>query len=139
VADNLLQRASVASQREHLLLRRAAGYPAGVEQLPDKLGAIEAAVRVFRELSVPHALIGGLAVGIRSGVPRATLDVDFAIASTADRDRLCERMAARGFRLVGTSTHLEGFVSFRRRSHPSLCCGGQILKRSHRAPVRAAA
>lgn len=78
-------------------------------ELPDKLGAITAATAVFSESNVAYALIGGLAVGIRTGVPRATLDVDFAIATYVDRKVLTERLLERGFRLVGEFAHSINF------------------------------
>lgn len=73
--------------------------------LPDKLEAIRAATAAFAENRVPYALIGGLAVGIRSGVPRATLDVNFAVATRVERVWLVERMAEQGFRLRGEFVH----------------------------------
>src|SRR5205814_436676 len=79
----------------------ARGYPIAVASLPDKLDAIAAAVAVFSETGVAYALIGGLAVGIRSGIPRATLDVDFAIPTTVDRAHLTQSLGGRGFRLMG--------------------------------------
>jgi hypothetical protein len=110
---SVLQKAADAALREHLLLRGVAGYSAEMAGLPDKLGAIEAASRVFERQGVPYALIGGLAVGVRSGVPRATLDVDFAIASTVDRDALAQAMLEAGFRLLGSFAHSTNF------QHPS--------------------
>jgi hypothetical protein len=38
--------------------------------------------RLLRELEIPHALIGGLAVGVH-GHPRATRDVDFLVGHEA--------------------------------------------------------
>jgi hypothetical protein len=77
--------------------------------LPDKLGALQAAAQVFAENGVPYALIGGLAVGIRSGVPRATLDVDFAVPTSVDRTWLSERLTAKGFAQTGTFLHSVNF------------------------------
>jgi hypothetical protein len=44
--------------------------------VPDKLGALAAASALFEAAATPYALIGVVAVGIRTGVPRATLDVN---------------------------------------------------------------
>ncbi|MCX7420824.1 MAG: nucleotidyl transferase AbiEii/AbiGii toxin family protein [Planctomycetia bacterium] len=44
-------------------------------------------VSVFERLSIPYALIGGIAVGVH-GIPRPTHDLDFTI--TVDRSRLPE-------------------------------------------------
>ncbi len=41
--------------------------------------ATEAAIAIFRREKTPFALIGGIALGLRSA-PRATQDVDFAVA-----------------------------------------------------------
>jgi hypothetical protein len=61
--------------------------------------------RAVLEQSVPHALIGGLAVGIRRGVPRATLDVDFAVPSVADKPGLVTLLTNAGFKFVGQFPH----------------------------------
>jgi hypothetical protein len=90
-------------------MEEASRYPARVSALPDKLGAISAASAVFQQHRIPYALIGGLAVGVRSGVPRATLDVDFAIPTTAERRSLTSTFEARGFRLKGQFAHSINF------------------------------
>lgn len=71
----------------------------------DKIAALLDAVRVLDGAQVAYALIGGVAVGIHSGVPRATLDVDLAVASTADRRRVGGALQDAGFRLVGEHAH----------------------------------
>lgn len=96
-----------------LALREAAlarpRYAVGVDALPDKLGAIRAAAGVLAAGKVAYALIGGLAVGIRSGVPRATRDVDFAIDSRTDIDALVAALHAAGFVLIATFEHSVNF------------------------------
>lgn len=77
--------------------------------LPDKLGALAAATRIFDGSGVAYALIGGIAVGIRSGVPRATLDVDFAVPTTVDRAWLTEQFVLGGFVLKGGFAHSVNF------------------------------
>lgn len=52
----------------------------------------------------------GVAVGIRTGVPRATLDVDFAVSTKSDRARLSEALVRRNFRPKGTFAHSINFV-----------------------------
>jgi len=49
---------------------------------PAILTRAEQVSAILRELGIPHALIGGLAVGIH-GHPRATKDVDFLVGSEA--------------------------------------------------------
>jgi predicted nucleotidyltransferase len=104
-----LEAAQAATLREHLLIAAAAGYAHPVDQLPDKLSAIGSMTRVLEEQGVRYALIGGLAVGIRSGVPRATLDVDFAVLSTADLDSLSARLRAHDFVEIGRFPHSINF------------------------------
>jgi hypothetical protein len=89
------------------MLARRAGYREEVGDLPDKLAAIRAAAASFLEhgASNAYALIGGLAVGVRTGVPRATLDVDFAIATSIDRAGLIARFIEHGFRPKGQFAH----------------------------------
>jgi hypothetical protein len=106
--DPLRASASV-TLREHLLIEGASRYRDLVSGLPDKLGAISAAASVFRKCHVPYALIGGLAVGVRSGVPRATLDVDFAIPTGVERRSLAAALEACGFRLKGEFAHSINF------------------------------
>jgi hypothetical protein len=95
------------SQREHVL-RALRGSE--VSELPDKIEALGAAERAFTSLGVAHALIGGLAVGVRSGVPRATLDVDYAVSSDLDRDRVALAFEREGLRRTGTFAHSTNFV-----------------------------
>jgi hypothetical protein len=76
-----------------------------VSELEDKLAALETAEAVFSQNSIPYALVGGLAVGLRSGVPRATLDSDFAISTAVDRVWVSERFVALGFQIKGHFSH----------------------------------
>lgn len=80
-----------------------------VSELPDKIGAIAAAAEVFEAGAVDYALIGGLAVAVRSGVPRATLNVDFAIPTRIDRSWLAQQFGARAFKLTGEFAHSLNF------------------------------
>lgn len=97
------------AQREHLLIAAAKGYAPAVSDLPSKSGAIKAAAHALRSAGIPHALIGGLAVGIRSGVPRATLDVHFAVPSSADRPHLVALLVSAGFAFIGEFPHSINF------------------------------
>jgi hypothetical protein len=110
VAPDVLDAIADATRREQALTRARAGYPDDVSATPDKLGAIDAAASAFREARVAYALIGGVAVGIRSGVPRATLDVDFAIPTSADREGIRATLDVRGFRRTGVFAHRVNFV-----------------------------
>ena len=98
--------------REWLLIASTRGA-AMVDEAPDKLAALVDAVRALDCLGAPHALVGGVAVGLRSGVPRATLDTDLAVRSTIERSAVVEALSASGLRLTGTFAHS---LNFR---HPS--------------------
>jgi hypothetical protein len=108
-ASNFLEMAVRATRREQDLLGRRSGYPGAVSQLPDKLAAIRAATRAMSEEGFAFALIGGLAVGVRSGVARATLDVDFAVPTTVEPARLIAAFLRHGFRLKGQFAHSVNF------------------------------
>jgi hypothetical protein len=109
VSGDVLRSIASATRRE-LGLLAGSRYDEGMGDLPDKLGAIAAAAALFAERRLAYALIGGVAVGIRSGIPRATLDVDFAILTTEDRVALGEALATRGFRRTGAFAHSLNFV-----------------------------
>lgn len=80
-----------------------------MSDLPDKLGALESATAAFKATGASYALIGGLAVGIRSGVPRATLDVDFAIATNVDKNIVIAAFNAHSLRMTGSFAHSINF------------------------------
>lgn len=84
-----------------------------MDDAPDKLAALVDVVRALDRLGAPHAVVGGVAVGIRSRVPRATLDTDVAVRSTVERSSVTEALAGAGLRLTGTFAHS---LNFR---HPS--------------------
>lgn len=106
--SDLLLAADITA-REQLLIAAGSGYAALMPGLPDKLGALRTVVGALSHAGVPHALIGGLAVGIRSGVPRATLDVDIAIPSTAERVAVVQTLTNAGLSLVGEFAHSLNF------------------------------
>ena len=76
---------------------------------PDKVGALAEALVALQSLGVRGALIGGVAVGIRSGVARATLDTDIAVTSSADRAAIVQAFVAAGFVLRGQHEHSVNF------------------------------
>jgi len=80
---------------------------------PDKAAALIETARALETIALRHALIGGVAVGLHSGVPRATLDVDVAVLSTCARPDLIHAMTQAGFQLVGEHPHS---LNFRHRS-----------------------
>lgn len=74
-------------------------------EIPDKVVALLDAVRALDETNVPYALVGGIAVGIHSGVPRATEDTDLAVCSTVDRRLVTTAFTAAGFAVVSAADH----------------------------------
>jgi hypothetical protein len=97
--------------RERLLIALSQG--AAMDESPDKLAALADAGRALDRIGAPHAVVGGVAVGVRSGVPRATLDTDIAVRSTVERGSISEALTGAGFRLTGTFAHSMNF------RHPS--------------------
>jgi hypothetical protein len=79
----------------------------------DQLAALQDAVQALKASGIACALIGGLAVGVRAGIPRATMDVDLAVATDVPRERVVAALAAAGFEVRGTHAHS---VNFRHRS-----------------------
>lgn len=67
--------------------------------------ALADAADVLREQKTPYMLVGGVAVAIHTGIPRATLDIDLAIHSKADRASLVLAFQRAGFTLKGTHAH----------------------------------
>jgi Nucleotidyl transferase AbiEii toxin, Type IV TA system len=95
------------TKREWSLIAGTRGV--AMEQAPDKLAALVVAVRALDRLGASHALVGGLAVGLRSGVPRATLDTNIAVRSTVERSGIVEALTSTGLRLTGTFSHSLNF------------------------------
>jgi len=78
-------------------------------ETPDKIAALLDVAHVLESIAVPYALVGGVAVGIHSGVPCATADTDIAVLSTVDRAALGQALTQAGFRLVGDFQHSSNF------------------------------
>ena len=51
----------------------------------DQLAVLIEVATLLTRHGTPYALIGGIAVGLHSGIPRATLDIDLAVPSDTDR------------------------------------------------------
>lgn len=80
-----------------------------MDQQADKIAALLDTARTFDAAQVRYALIGGVAVGVHSKTPRATLDVDLAVLSTVDREQIAAILKKAGYRLVGTHAHSINF------------------------------
>lgn len=89
--------------------RMAAAGRATMTEPADKLGALADVARALDRIDAAYALVGGVAVGLRSGVPRATLDTDVAVRSTVGRQAITEALTAAGLQLMGTFAHSLNF------------------------------
>jgi hypothetical protein len=76
-----------------------------MDEAADKLAALADVVRALDGLGASHAVVGGVAVGLRSGVPRATVDTDVAVRSTAAHQSIIETLTGAGLRFTGTFAH----------------------------------
>ena len=93
--------------RERLRIASARGV--AMDESADKQAALADVVRALDQLGAAHAVVGGVAVGIRSGVPRATIDTDVAVRSTVERRAIVDALTAAGLRLTGTFAHSLNF------------------------------
>lgn len=76
---------------------------------PDKVAALLDAAAALERIGARYALVGGVAVGIHSGVPRATLDVDLSVLSRVSRAQAIDALVAEGFQLTGEFAHSVNF------------------------------
>jgi hypothetical protein len=104
-----LRRIADASERDRLLIAARQGEGGAMEQTADKVAALVDSARALDRARASYALIGGVAVGIHTGVPRATLDTDIAVISTVARAMVTEAMQQAGFHLVGEFKHSSNF------------------------------
>jgi hypothetical protein len=108
MAGHVLQDIAAVSIREHARIAASRGEDAAMAG-PDKLAAIADALTALERAGVRGALIGGVAVGIRSGVARATLDTDLAVPSSIDRKKIIAGLVGAGFSLRGEHRHSINF------------------------------
>ena len=93
--------------RERLLIASLRG--AAMDESADKLAALADVVRALDRLGASHAVVGGVAVGLRSGVPRATVDTDLVVRSTIAQRSIIETLTGAGLRLTDTFAHSLNF------------------------------
>jgi predicted nucleotidyltransferase len=92
-----------ATARERLLIAARGGR--AMDGAGDQLSSLVDASRALSAAGITHALIGGIAVGIHSEVPRATQDIDLAVDSTVPRETVVAALEAAGFELTGEFPH----------------------------------
>jgi len=76
---------------------------------PDKVAALLDAAAALERIGARYALVGGVAVGIHSGVPRATLGIDLSVLSRVSRAQAIGALSAAGFQLTGEFAHSVNF------------------------------
>lgn len=103
IAHETVMAIASATKRERSLI--AAHRGVGVDSLGDQLTVLVDAADAFSRAAIPCAVIGGIAVGIHSGVPRATQAIDLAVPSTVTRESVTGAFEVGGFALVGEFPH----------------------------------
>src|SRR5438128_5538445 len=98
-----------ASARDRTLIAMRRGGGAGMVETSDKVAALMDATRALAAIGAPHALIGDVAVGVHSGVPRATAGTDIAVLSTLDRSAVIQALIGAGLRPTGKFSHSAEF------------------------------
>jgi hypothetical protein len=104
---SVLQEIARLTERERLLIASTTG--ASMDRAPDRLVTLADVAQALDRHGIPHALVGGVAVGLRSGVPRATRDVDLAVPSSTARSAITGALAGAGLRLTGAFAHSLNF------------------------------
>jgi len=107
-AERLAEIAAVTGRDRYLIARAGRKGDAMIEA-GDKIATLVDAARALEQAGIGYALIGGIAVGIHSGSPRATADVDLAVVSTVARDRVRATLEHAGFRCRGEFAHSINF------------------------------
>jgi hypothetical protein len=74
-----------------------------------KRPALALLARILAEGGVPYAIIGGVALQVHQAEPRTTLDIDVAVAGSAELPRA--RLEAAGFRLTGRFAYSENWTA----------------------------
>jgi hypothetical protein len=97
--------------RERWLIASSRGV--AMDESPDKIAALADVAQALDRLGAAYAVVGGVAVGIRSGVPRATIDVDIAVRSTVSQDAIVAALTGAGLQKRGEFAHS---LNFRHRS-----------------------
>jgi predicted nucleotidyltransferase len=94
---------AAATARDRLLIAAYRGE--AMDRPGDQLAALVDLTRALTDRGIAHALIGGIAVGIRSEVPRATDDVDIAVSTSVTREEAVAALTQVGFMVTGEFAH----------------------------------
>jgi hypothetical protein len=104
-AASRLDQIAAVSRRDRVLIRAWWGASRDMDPTADKAAALLDLAATLDAVGAAYALIGGVAVGIHAGIPRATLDTDVAVTTTADRTALVAALVKAGFQMVGEFAH----------------------------------
>lgn len=107
-ADVLRSLTRLSTRERHVIAARVA-EAADRDEGADKISALRDAVGLLDTIGAPYALIGGVAVGVHSEVPRATADTDLALHTSWRGARLNDVLAGAGFTLLGDHAHSVNF------------------------------
>lgn len=102
VAQQTLESIARLTKRERLLINLFRGQTV---QQGDQVVALIDTARTLRTAGLRFALIGGIAVGLRSGVPRATDDIDVAVVTAASKPAVASALREAGFTIRGEFAH----------------------------------
>jgi hypothetical protein len=102
---SIVGRIQALSRRDRRLGAAFRDEEVRVETQPEKLTALVDTARSLDAADVPYALIGGVAVGVHSGTPRATFDVDVAASTLAGREKAVAALVRAGFEKTGEFAH----------------------------------
>lgn len=105
----LIAEISKLSARERTLISSRQAREKDMHPEPDKLAALLDTVRALEAAGVAYALIGGVAVGIHTAIPRATVDVDVAVHLGTGRIVAVEALERAGFEKTGEFPHSARF------------------------------
>lgn len=105
--DDVVKRIGEATGRDRALI--AARRGTRMEPGSDQLQALLDLAAILETARLPYALIGGIAVGIHSAQPRATVDVDVAVSTRVSRQAVVDALARAGFEFVGEFPHSVNF------------------------------
>jgi hypothetical protein len=105
----LIDEIAALSAREQRLIASYRNGDARMRTEPDKVTALLDAVRALESAGVRYALIGGVAVGVHAGVPRATLDVDLAVHLATGRAVAVRALEDAGLTKTGEFEHSVNF------------------------------
>jgi hypothetical protein len=107
-AESLFEVAAITARDRHLITQWR-GQGESMSETGDKIAALTDVARALDGAGIRYALIGGVAVGIHSGAPRATADVDLAVDSRIARSAVRTALESVGFHFVGEFAHSLNF------------------------------